>query len=160
MSAENFLVSLSTTLSFEGGYSNNPVDPGRATNLGVTLETLSRWLGRVATVEEIKDLTKVSVAPIYKKFFWEPCGCDSLASGVDLAVFDYAVNSGPGAAIRALALTDGISPVARIQKICSLRISMLERLAIYATFGRGWNRRVAGILERATQLSKLGSAAS
>jgi lysozyme family protein len=103
----------------------------------------------------------------------------SLAAGLDLALFDYAVNSGPARAIKALQTSlevkvDGwIGPITLgalksriaasgltglIVALCDGRLNFLQRLAIFATFGRGWSRRVATI--RAAALEMTGASSS
>ena len=57
MAAGNFEACLKFVLQFEGGFVNNPKDPGGPTNLGVTQATLSGFLGRQATIDEVKALT-------------------------------------------------------------------------------------------------------
>ncbi len=59
----NFDRALPLVLKHEGGYVDHPRDPGGATNLGVTIGTLSGWLGRKATKAEVRALTRESVAP-------------------------------------------------------------------------------------------------
>ena len=77
-------------LHHEGGYVNHPRDPGGETNLGVTKRVYEEFGGE----KDMKDLTVEDVAIIYKKGYWDKCKCDSLPSGLDLVVFDFAVNAG------------------------------------------------------------------
>jgi len=84
MAAGNFEKCLKFTLQFEGGFVNNPKDPGGPTNLGVTQATLSNFIGRQASIAEVKALTAATVAPIYKLKFWDHVGGDNLPEGVDL----------------------------------------------------------------------------
>ena len=102
MAAANFERALPLVLKHEGGYVDHPNDPGGATNLGVTIGTLSSWLGRPATKAEVKALTRATVAPIYRKNYWAAIRGDELPAGLDYAVFDFAVNSGPKRAAMAL----------------------------------------------------------
>src|SRR5687767_1827204 len=95
MAADNFDASLKFVLQFEGGFVDHPKDPGGATNLGVTIHTLSAVLGRPATKAEVKALTPKTVAPIYRQRYWDKVRGDDLPLGVDLAVFDFGVHSGP-----------------------------------------------------------------
>ena len=114
MAAGNFEKCLKFTLQFEGGFVNNPKDPGGPTNLGVTQATLSNFIGRQATIAEVKALTPATVAPIYKLKFWDHVGGDNLPEGIDLAVFDFGVHSGPSRGVmglqRALNLADDGKP--------------------------------------------------
>src|SRR5262245_16984588 len=95
MAKGNFEKCLKFTLQFEGGFVNNPKDPGGPTNLGVTQATLSHFLGRQASIAEVKALTPQKVSPIYRLKFWDAVDGDELPVGVDLAVFDFGVHSGP-----------------------------------------------------------------
>ena len=98
MAKENYEECLKTILHHEGGYVNHPKDPGGETNLGVTKRVYEEWGGK----KDMKDLTEEDVAPIYKKNYWDRVKGDDLPSGLDLAVFDWAVNSGTGRAAKKL----------------------------------------------------------
>ena len=95
---KNYQPSLEMILHHEGGYVNHPRDPGGETNLGVTKRVYEEFGGE----KDMKDLTVEDVAPIYKKGYWDKCKCDQLPSGLDLVVFDFAVNAGPGRAAQFL----------------------------------------------------------
>ena len=111
MAAADFERALALVLVHEGGYVDHPADSGDATNLGVTIGTLADWPGRPATKAEVKALTKATVAPIYRRNYWNAVRGDELPFGVDFCVFDVAVNSGKGRAIpslqRAFSVVDG-----------------------------------------------------
>lgn len=164
--ADRFETCLAEVLKHEGGYSDHPADPGGATNMGITRKTLARW--RQVTPwtalpkEEVKRLGKAEAGRIYRALYWETCGADRLPAGVDLAVFDYAVNSGPDRAIRTLQAAvevaiDGVlgpvtlraaaaaEPKALINAISDQRMAFLKRLATFPSFGRGWTSRVGAI---------------
>lgn len=85
----------------EGGYINDPSDPGGETNFGISK--------RAYPDEDIKNLTKDKVGAIYHKDYWDKCRCSELPPGVDLVVFDIAVNQGADTAIRLLQLALGIT---------------------------------------------------
>jgi lysozyme family protein len=102
MAASNFEKCFKFLLQFEGGFVNDPKDPGGPTNLGVTQATLSRFLARQATIAEVKALTPAKVSPIYRANFWDHVNADNLADGIDLAVFDFGVHSGPTRGVAAL----------------------------------------------------------
>ena len=102
---ENFLNSFYKTLTHEGGYVNHPNDPGGPTMLGVTLGTYREHFGTGKTIGDLKKIPAEDVQYIYRVGYWNECKCDDLPIGVDHLVFDYAVNSGPGTAIRDLQLT-------------------------------------------------------
>lgn len=155
---QNFDQCFEMLMKHEGGFVNHPEDPGGATNLGVTLATYEQWVGRAVTIDEMKALTPKDVAPIYKDRYWDAVRGDDLPSGVDWSVFDWAVNSGPGRASKALqrivgVTADGkIGPVTLkavhdmdadkiIDKMYDARQRFYEQLSTFGTFGRGWTRR-------------------
>jgi lysozyme family protein len=177
--AERFARCLDHVLAHEGGYADHPKDPGGATNFGITHKTLARWR-KVSPwwklpKADVRALGKAEAAKIYEASYWQQVHGASLPAGLDLALFDYAVNSGRGRAIKALQAAlkvkaDGwIGPLtldalkARIAAgavtglitaLCDGRMSFLQRLATFAVFGRGWTRRVADI--RAAALAMAG----
>ena len=151
---DNFDECLKMLLHHEGGYVNHPKDPGGETNLGVTKRVYEKWGG----TKDMKDLTVEDVAPIYKKEYWDRCKCDDLESGVDWAVFDWAVNSGTGRAAKAIqkicgAAQDGaIGPKTLaligkqntqyvVEEFGKIRQDFYESLKTFDTFGKGWTRR-------------------
>lgn len=146
MAAATFDSVLPLVLKHEGGYVAPPKDPGGATNLGVTMGTLSDWLGRPATKAEVRARTSSKVAPIYRDRYWRPAGCDGLFPGVDYATFDAAVNSGVSRAKSWLAKAVGPSDHSdTVRRLCAVRMSFLRGLTIFKTFGKGWTRRVAEV---------------
>lgn len=168
---DNFARSLELVLKHEGGYSDHPDDPGKATNLGVTIGTLSDWLGRQATKGEVRGLTVVTVKPIYRQRYWNAIRGDDLPSGVDYCLFDYAVNSGPGRAAMSVqrcvdVADDGaigpitldainrMSPEAVVEDVCAERLNFLRRLSTWSVFGNGWSRRVENVLREALVMAK------
>ena len=114
----NFSEALAHTLQFEGGWDNNPNDPGGATMKGITLRTLARFLQREVTQEELHAVSDAEVADVYHALYWAVCECALLPDGLDFAVFDTAVNTGPGGAVlllqRIVGVTaDGVGQIAR-----------------------------------------------
>jgi lysozyme family protein len=73
---DNWDTAFKQVIVYEGGYVNHPKDPGGPTNLGITQATLSRYLGRGASISDVRALTKSAVKPIYKRFFWDVLRCD------------------------------------------------------------------------------------
>jgi lysozyme family protein len=139
------------------------------TNLGVTRQVWSEWIGREASEKEMRGLTPEHVAPLYRRKYWDKVSGDFLPSGLDLAVFDFAVNSGPGRAAKVLqeileVKVDGaIGPMTLtaladvdhkilIERYNRARQAFLEALPTYATFGRGWSRRVAETTDEAVSM--------
>lgn len=170
----NFEIALKVVVQHEGGYVNHPEDPGGHTNLGITLNTLRRYRND-ADVEWLKGLKAESdlVKEIYRDGYWDTVKADELPSGVDLAVFDFAVNSGPTRARKYLqrvlgVKVDGIigpktlgslkgrGAASVIRSVCELRLDFLRGLSHWDAFGRGWERRVTETEELAMALGKLG----
>ena len=158
-------------LQSEGGFVDDPQDPGGATNLGVTLKTLSGWLGRAATVAEVRALTPADVAPIYRANYWNVVHGDDCPRGVDLMAFDEAVNQGPGRAIRSLqaavatpptgvfdaptlAAVQACSPADAIGRIAADREAFYRGLSTFARFGAGWMARLQRTKGLALQMTQ------
>ncbi len=159
MAAHNFETALEHIFAVEGGYVDHPKDPGGATNRGITRATLAAWRKKTVSKQNVKNLTRHEAAQIYRANYWDKVCGDDLPSGVDIAVFDHAVHSGPARAIRNLqgainVPMDGIygtvtaSAVQRfsaenlITTLCERRMMMLKRLPTWNTFGKGWTRRL------------------
>jgi lysozyme family protein len=159
---ENWDKAFRQVIAYEGGYVNHPKDPGGPTNLGITQATLSTYMRRPASVQDVRSLTKDAVRPIYKKRFWDVLRCDELPGGVDLAVYDFAVNSGPNRAARYLQSVVGVPQDGQIgpatiaachkysaeevvKRLVAKRRGFLMGLKTWRTFGKGWNRRLVSI---------------
>ena len=157
---KNFNAALAHVLLFEGAYSDHPLDPGGATNLGITQAVLQSYRGQPVSKDDVRALTKKEAAAIYRKNYWEPACCGSLPSGVDFAVFDCAVNQGVGRASRFLQQATGIAPrgaigpktlaAASAAKPDLLLIEFMARRMhgygllqkLFKVFGLGWSRRL------------------
>jgi lysozyme family protein len=169
----NFDRCLELMLKHEGGFVNHPQDPGGITNLGVTKRVWEEWVGRPVSEKEMRKLTPLMVAPLYKRKYWDACRADELVFGLDYCVFDVAVNSGVGRAIKLLqscvgATPDGgfgsitmaltkkaeQDPAKLIQQYCATRLEFLQSLKTFETFGKGWKRRVEEV--EADALKMLG----
>ena len=165
----NYDKCLETILHHEGGYVNHPKDPGGETNLGVTKRVYEEHGG----TKDMKDLIVEDVAPIYKKGYWDKMKGDDLPGGLDLCVFDFGVNAGPGRSAKYLqtmigTVADGgigpntLAKVAEyvdahgiestIENFQAERQKYYESLSTFDTFGRGWTRRVDETTELAKKL--------
>lgn len=154
---ENFKKCFDLTMKWEGGskYIDNPKDPGGPTKWGVDIATLSHELGKQATPLQVFNLTEDDAAQIAQKRYWNAIGGDALPSGVDMICFDVAYNSGAGRALQFLHDTHyAKTTVDRIKTIDMLRKSFWQHLKIWVTFGRGWSRREADILQNSLKLAK------
>lgn len=175
MASANFETCLNAVLRHEGGYADHPADPGGATHYGITRTTLGRWRGRAVSKAEVQALSRLEAARIYRVFYWDEVAGDELPDGLDLAVFDYGVNSGPGRSIRTLQKALNVKPDGRlgpltlaaisqcesralISSLCRSRLGFLERLRSFSVFGRGWTRRVSDIESLALAMAEHAAA--
>lgn len=91
-----------TLLKHEGGFVNDPADPGGATNKGVTIGTFQqcsqRLLNLAPTLENLKALTDAQAGTIYKALYWDKVHGDEIAlQPLANIVFDFQVNAGGNA---------------------------------------------------------------
>lgn len=94
---------IDAVLRREGGYVNHPADRGGPTNYGITQATLSSWLGRPATIEDVRGLSETAARGIYKTNYFVKPGYEAISdAALQALMFDFAVNSGPAAATKAL----------------------------------------------------------
>ncbi len=172
MVASSFAQALALTLKFEGGYGDNPSDPGGATNMGITQATLEDFRGHKVTKADVKALTLEEASAIYRKNYWNAILGDLMPAGVDMCLFDCAVNSGVERTVKLLQSALGLrlngilsdatvkatlraSPPLLITALCRSRLSFLERLATFANFGRGWSKRIIKLEIAAKQLVQI-----
>lgn len=163
----SFERALEVVLSEEGGYVNNPADPGGETNFGISK--------RAYPDLDIKNVSRETAASIYRQDYWLATRCDQLPPGLDLMVFDAAVNMGPKMAIRLLqgavgAQVDGVMGVDTLAKarLCTGFLAArtaIKRMAVrrvfayfslgkFDTFGKGWISRVFHVYEVSLALAK------
>ncbi len=167
--ADTFEACLAEVLRWEGGFSDEELDSGGPTNKGITL---ARWAGyqgirvdpttRPMLVASLKKISDYDVQQIYYRYYWLPIQGDALPAGIDLALYDGAVNSGPVQSVkwlqRALGVNDdghigpvtidaafGCDQAAVIADMLEQRRDMLRALKIFWKFGNGWLRRIDGI---------------
>jgi len=143
-------------ISHEGGYVNDPRDPGGETKFGISK--------RAYPQVDIKALTLESAKAIYKRDYWDRAQCDKLPPSVAYVLFDAAVNSGIGQAIRFLqravnVADDGvigpmtIAAVSRLdaEAICARyigqRLEFMTKLTTWDVYSKGWARRLADQLK-------------
>jgi len=106
----NFEHAIARLFESEGGYVDDPADRGGPTKYGITLPTLAEQRGRPVTKADLIALTCDEAAVVYRDLYWAKIQGDDLPSGVDYAVFDAAVHSGPRQAARWLQDALGGSP--------------------------------------------------
>ena len=155
----NFDTAFERLIGHEGGYVDHPNDPGGATRYGVT-EHVARAHGYTGHMKEFPlDLAK----KIYRTTYWDAVRAEDCPADVRFDLFDAAVNSGPAQAVKwiqravgvaddgkigpktllALKMTNGPATAARFN---GHRLAFLASLPTWATFGRGWARRMASNL--------------
>ena len=169
---ENLDAAIAHTLKEEGGYVNHPADPGGMTNLGVTARVWEEWVGHPVDEKQMRALVPADVIPLYQRKYWNATRCSDLPAGIDLCVFDTAVNSGPGRAVKMLqgclgVAADGaignntLAAIAQfkgnalkqlINGYCDARQAFLAGLPTFATFGKGWTARVERLRAEALAL--------
>jgi len=171
----NFNEALVLVLAHEGGFSDHPKDPGGATNKGVTIGTLKRLGIDVdgdgdSDIVDLKNLAMPHLDRIYRQFYWNVVQGDAMPSGLDYAVFDFAVNSGPSRAAsylqrglgvqddgdigpKTIAALDGKDAKAMINALCDRRMAFLRQLKTWQTFGKGWTRRVEEVRAKALKMA-------
>jgi lysozyme family protein len=128
----DFNSSLAVVLEFEGGYSNDPNDPGGETNLGISKRSYPNL--------DIASLTPEIVAPIYRSNYWDAIACDTLPEPLKLLAFNCAVNQGPGYSRELLAVTK--DPVEFAQH-CARRYM---QNAEFSKYGAGWINRLLAMV--------------
>jgi lysozyme family protein len=130
----------------EGGFTKDPRDRGNWTGgkvgSGKLLGTKYGIAANTFPHLDIPNLTKAQAEKIYREQYWNAINGDTLASGVDLAAFDAAVNSGAGRSKRWLMQSLGGDAVDTVEKMTDKRRSFLRGLDSWRTYGKGWSNRV------------------
>lgn len=167
----SFDAALAFTFQWEGSYSNDPRDPGGATNHGITLKTLADWRGTACTPADVQALTQDEAGAIYRARYWDAVQGDSLAPGVDLMVFDHAVNAGPGRSARllqgavsttmdgmigpaTLAAASAVDPTVLVDRLAAAQEVSYRATPNFDVYGRGWLNRLAA--RKAAALEMIG----
>lgn len=172
----NFKRSVTAVLKHEGGFVDHPRDPGGATNKGITIANFRRYVKPNGTVADLKELTTEQAETVYRRQYWDAVSGAELPDGVDFAVFDFGVNSGPDRAIKYLQRIAGAAQDGRIgpatlkavraiphakliNDLCDERLAFMKRIKgkdgrrLWDTFGKGWSRRVQEVRSLALQMA-------
>lgn len=168
---------LAHVLEMEGGYSDDPHDPGGPTNRGITLGVFAAWRKRTVTkasraglLRDLKAIDAATVREIYRRRYWDLSHADALPAPLALMHFDAAVNHGVGTAIRFLQEAVGVTADGEIGPETRRAVAqgpLADTLAAYAAirarryralphfwrFGRGWLRRVDTTLSHSRALA-------
>jgi len=154
MAASNYAACLATTLEFEGGWSNHPQDPGGATMRGVIQRVYDEYRDKKGRPRQsVRNISEDELQEIYRKNYWDAVKGDTLAPGVDLATFDFGVNSGPGRARQYLAKAVGGTAVDTVKRLCAARLSFVNQIKHKAAFIKGWTRRIATVEARGVKMA-------
>lgn len=158
----------------EGGYCHRPSDPGGCTNHGVTQRAWEAYVGHRVNEHAMKSLTRDEIRLFYQKLFWDEVSCGELPAGIGYAIFDFAVNSGPGIAIRCLQTVIGMRADGKmgpdtiaashaaaaaqgagavIDAICEKRLAFLLSLKNWKDSCKGWIARVSRVRSDARSFS-------
>lgn len=164
---------IDAVLKYEGGFTNDPADHGGATNFGITAADLGRWhkLGRIATVDEVRNMTEAEAREIYKAWYIQEPGFDAVADTVlKWILVDCGVLHGTRTAVRWLQQALGVTPDGVIGKettdalaaadsgrtgrrILAFRIrryvAIVKKESSQLRFLEGWVNRATSILETA-----------
>lgn len=153
MAAGNFEACLAITAKWEGGDVHHKDDPGGLTSRGVTAAAGADYRKRMGLAPKpVTQWSSEEVKRFYRDDYWNGVSAETLEIGVDLATFDAGVNSGRGRARRWLLSSIGGPGKETIKKLCAARLSFVQGLRTWKTFGRGWARRVADIEARAVTM--------
>jgi uncharacterized protein (TIGR02594 family) len=171
MPSGRFEECLAVTLKWEGSNDDDPRDPGGRTSRGILQSEW--WLWRQSHPgfpSDVWEAPQDQVVAIYKENYWDRMLCDQMPAGVDLAVFDFGVNSGRGVSVvqstigtepdgevgpLTLAALSASPPADLIAKICDARMAYLRGLSTWGTFGRGWTNRVNDVRAQALAMATL-----
>ncbi len=164
---------LAHVLEMEGGFTDDPYDPGGPTNFGITLRVYAEWKGVAADAAlkaELQHIPDEAVRAIYLARYWRPAGCDHLPPALAFFHFDAAVNHGVTGATRLLQQAVGTDADGEIGPLTQAAIAarpVPDTLNAYADarrrryralphfwrFGRGWLKRVDTALARALAIA-------
>ena len=176
-----FADALAHVLEMEGGFTDDPDDPGGPTNKGVILEVFCRHTGRTLNgftrarrISELREISDTMVEGIYRQRYWTPSMAASMPAPVALMHFDASVNHGLMGAARLLQQAlrrqqetidiDGeigpltlhavgvADPARLITDYAAARRTRYRALPHFWKFGRGWLNRVGRTETRAHAL--------
>ncbi len=150
----NFEACMAEVFKHEGGYVNDPHDPGGETNMGISKRSYPK--------ENIRGMTRARAAQIYREDFWDKLRCDELPDGLDLVAFDAAVNSGPSRGAKWLQQALGVAvdgkvglatigaakntyTPAAVLRAVGFRRAFLKTLPTWERYKNGWTKRLDSV---------------
>ncbi|RMF06359.1 MAG: acetylmuramidase [Alphaproteobacteria bacterium] len=155
----------------EGGEVDDPDDPGGRTNMGITQKTLNAWRDMHGEPRaDVWTINRDEADEILRAQYWDTVRGDDLPKGVDYAVFDFGVNSGPGTAVRflqrvlgvrqdgivgahTLAAARGANPTEVINRLSDKRLAYVKTLEGWRKYGKGWTKRIARVRAQALHMA-------
>lgn len=153
-------------LKYEGGYVNDPRDPGGMTNLGVTRRVWEGWTHKPSCEAEMRALKPATVAPLYRVQYWNAVSGDQLPGAIAFCVFDFAVNAGVNRAARYFQRIVGVNEDGHIgpaslaaldkwlttrsvaefvKQYAEIKRAFYKALPKFPIYGKGWLARVAEV---------------
>lgn len=137
-----------TLLKHEGGFVNDPVDPGGATNKGITMATFKlcarELLGVEPTLDALIRLTDDQAGKIYKKLYWDKVrGDDIVLQPLANIVFDFQVNAGANASrlLQRVLNAQGVTPQLAVDGAIGAgtmaALAKVDARAVYAAYKKG-----------------------
>lgn len=136
LAESDFIRSISFVLRWEGGYANDPNDPGGETNFGISKRSYPNL--------DIRNLTREQAIAIYQRDYWQASGADQLPWPLNLVHFDSAVNTGTGQAQKFLKESGG-----DVTKYIASRLEFYTRIQGWRFYSAAWTRRVANLMKEA-----------
>jgi lysozyme family protein len=150
----NFDRAIEHILSFEGGYSLDPHDPGGETNFGISK--------RAYPDADIKNLTRVQAIAIYQRDYWDSLKMLLMPERLRLCLFDCAVNQGRDKAIKILQAAVGVeadgvigpqtlnaarayNAVDALHNMVLARLAHYSKLNTWPRYGVGWTKRLLSV---------------
>ena len=146
-------------LGHEGAFSDHPSDPGGRTMWGVTERVAREW----GYAGGMRDLPVELAQAIYRKNYWDAVRAEDLPQALRYAVFDAAVNSGVGQAVKwlqravgadddgrvgtqTIAMARAASPDFALRRMLAARLKFMTDLKVWPSFSRGWARRISDLM--------------
>jgi len=173
--ADNFTRIQPIIDKWEGGFTDDPQDPGGATNIGITQADLKRWRQHDVTKDDVRSLTRDEAMQIFKAFYWDPLRCDEMPVAAALMTYNAGVNSGIGRGARWLQQclnkqgfnidVDGsVGPLTLsactqadvtrlVNDFATAQESFLRSLPTFSHFGTGWMNRMNDVRGRALAMA-------
>lgn len=173
MTAANFAACFAITESYEGGFVDNPHDPGGATLKGVTQGVYDSWRSAEGlSLRSVKFAEDSEIQTIYRQQYWNPVRGDDLYVGLDLLMVDCGWGSGPITAVKwlqrllqveidghfgvetlaAVRLRSGSTGL--IQSLAATRMRFFMSLPTWRYFGKGWTVRLNGVESKALSMAR------